>query len=154
MRTILLSFKPNVFNKICLGEKIYEHRKVFPNEPIEAYIYISKPVQAIKGILYLDNKTELKDWKERYKNDIDAINRINKYLENYEVVMEIQKFQNTSKISLEEIRKEFPNFIIPQMYYYLDEKPLLKYLKENLQTIGEPIVHSFDDIKSNMICIN
>ena len=56
MRTLLLSLKPEVFNSVLTGEKIYEHRRVLPEGPIKAYVYVSRPVQAIMGILYLDNK--------------------------------------------------------------------------------------------------
>ena len=38
MRTMLLSFKPSVYEKIRTGIKIFEHRRSFPNEPIKAYI--------------------------------------------------------------------------------------------------------------------
>ena len=41
MRTMLLSFKADVYQKVITGEKIYEHRKVFPDEPIKAY-FLSK----------------------------------------------------------------------------------------------------------------
>ena len=39
MRTMLLSLKPDIYNQIATGKKIFEHRKVFPDEPIKAYIY-------------------------------------------------------------------------------------------------------------------
>lgn len=68
--------------------------------------------------------------------------------------MEIQKFQNTTSIELSEIRKEFPEFLIPQMYYYLDGLTLLDYLEEQLKPIGDPITHSFENIKSNQICVH
>lgn len=154
MRTILLSFKPDVFKKIQSGKKIYEHRRVLPNGPITAYIYISKPVQALAGIVYLDNKKEIIEWKKTYKYDLATIGRIDEYLKQYKVVMEIQKFQNTSSILLDDIKKVFPNFLIPQMYYYLDNHPLLKYLEENLIPIGDPILHNFDCISSDQICIH
>lgn len=98
MRTMPLSFKPEVFDRIVNGEKIYEHRRVFPDEPIEAYIYISRLVQAIAGIVYLGNKVYIKEWKNKYSFDNDAVKRIDKYLEQHKVVMEIQKFQNTTQI--------------------------------------------------------
>ena len=66
MRTLLLSLKPQVFEKIVSGEKIYEHRKVFPNEPVKAYIYVSRPIQSLVGILYLDNKINIEEWKDKY----------------------------------------------------------------------------------------
>ena len=42
--------------KILSGKKIYEHRRAFPNENIIAYMYISRPIQQISGILYLENR--------------------------------------------------------------------------------------------------
>lgn len=50
MRKMLLSFKSDIYQKVISGEKIYEHHKVFLNEPIEAYLYVSTPVKAITGI--------------------------------------------------------------------------------------------------------
>lgn len=154
MRTMLLSLKPDVFQNVKSGTKIYEHRRVFPDEPIKAYIYISRPIQALTGIMYLGNKTNIEDWKEKYKDDADAQKRIDEYLKHFKVVMEIQKFQNTSSIALEDIKKVFPNFLIPQMYYYLDEHPLLKYLNDNLVPIGEPITYTFENITSDQICVH
>lgn len=83
-----------------------------------------------------------------------AVERIDKYLERYNVAMEIQKFQNTTSISLEDIKKEFPDFLIPQMYYYLDDLPLLDYLQRNLTPIEPEISHEFNDIDSKDICVH
>lgn len=148
MRTMLISFKPNVF------EKIYEHRRVFPDEPVQAYIYISRPVQALAGIIYLENKTYLSLWKEKYNYDSVAVLRIDEYMKCYKVVMEIQKFQNTNQISLWNIRETFREFLISQIYYYLDGTELLDYLENNLRPEGEPIVHEFNNISGELICIH
>ncbi|MGN8742024.1 hypothetical protein ACTM83_00815 [Catenibacterium mitsuokai] len=154
MRTMLLSLKPEVFKNVQSGVKIYEHRRVFPDEPVKAYIYVSRPVQALAGVMYLGNKTNIEDWKEKYRDDAEAQERINEYLKHHKVVMEIQKFQNTSSISLQNIKKVFPNFLIPQMYYYLDNHPLLQFLEDNLEPIGEPITHTFENITSDQICVH
>lgn len=154
MRTLLLSLKPEVFEKVLSGEKIYEHRRVFPDEPVTAYIYVSRPVQALMGVLYLDNKTQIVDWKVKYKDDPEAQKRIDAYLEHHKVVMEIRKFQNTTSIPLKEIKEVFPKFLIPQMYYYIEDSPLLEYLEKNLKPIGNPIWHTFDNITSDMICVH
>lgn len=66
MRTVLLSLKPEVFQNVASGDKIYEHRKVFPDGPVIAYIYISRPVQELAGVMYLGNKKEIVEWKETY----------------------------------------------------------------------------------------
>ena len=47
MRKMLLSFKPEVYEKIKSGKKIFEHRRNFPDESIMAYMYVSSPVKAI-----------------------------------------------------------------------------------------------------------
>lgn len=154
MRTVLLSLKPEVFQNVLSGKKIYEHRKVFPDGPVTAYIYISRPIQALAGIMYLGNKKEIIEWKKTYKDDCAAIERIDEYLKHHKVAMEIQKFQNTTSVSLDEIKKVFPQFIIPQMYYYLDDHPMLQYLENNLIPIGEPIIHTFENITSDQICVH
>ncbi len=154
MRTMLLSLKPEVFQNVLSGKKIYEHRRVFPDEPIKAYIYISRPIQALTGIMYLGNKINIEDWKEKYKEDVDAQIRIEDYLKHHKVAMEIQRFQNTSSIALADVKKVFSNFLIPQMYYYLDDHPLLQYLEDNLVPIGEQITHTFENITSDQICVH
>lgn len=154
MRTLLLSLKPEVFEKILSGEKIYEHRRVFPSESVKAYIYVSRPIQALVGILYLDNKINIEDWKEKYKYDQEAQLRIDEYLKQHKVAMEITEFQNTNAIPLNKIKEVFPNFVIPQMYYYLENLPLLEYLEDNLIPVGKPVKHTFEDITSDMICIH
>ena len=80
MRTMLLSLRKDVYDKVLSGEKIYEHRKVFPDEPVKAYIYVSSPMKAICGIMYLSNKTSLLELKEKYKVDNECVARIESYL--------------------------------------------------------------------------
>lgn len=152
MRTILLSFKADVYQKVISGEKIYEHRKVFPDEPIKAYLYVSAPVKAVVGIMHLNNKTEIEGWKEKYSYDEKAVGRITKYLQHHKYAMEIVDFQDTNKIPLELLRVDLPGFVVPQMYYFIDETPLLCYLKQNLIPRGEKIVHDFSNITSDQIC--
>lgn len=154
MKTILLSLKPKVFQDILLGNKIYEHRKVFPDGEVTAYIYVSRPIQSLTGIMLLGNKKSISEWKRAFKSDRVAQKRIDEYMKYYKVAMEIKKFQNTNSISLNEIRKTFPNFVIPQMYYYLDNSLLLQYLEDNLRPIGVPIENKFENVKSDNICIN
>lgn len=152
MRKMLLSFKADVYERVLSGEKIYEHRKVFPDEPIEAYLYVSNPIKAIVGIMHLGNKTSIEGWKEKYSYDQAAVSRIDEYLKQHKYAMEIQTFQNTNKISLYKLREDLPGFVVPQMYYFIDDSPLLEYLEKNLVAEGEMLVHDFSNIKSDMIC--
>lgn len=86
---MLLSFKPSVYDKIYAGIKIFEHRRNFPNEPIMAYMYVSKPVRAITGIVMLDNRHKLSDWENDFNTDSDAVARIQEYQKFYRYAMEI-----------------------------------------------------------------
>ena len=152
MRTVLLSFKADVFDRLVTGEKIYEHRKVFPNDEIEAYLYVSAPVKSIKGIMHLKNKTDIETWKEKYASDKDAQIRINEYLKYHKYAMEIEDFQNTNAIPLSQLRNDIAGFVVPQMYYFIDGTYLLSYLKDNITPIGEKITHNFENITSDQIC--
>lgn len=53
MRTMVMSFKPDVYERIACGQKIFEHRRTFPDETIKVYMYVSKPICAVMGILLL-----------------------------------------------------------------------------------------------------
>lgn len=152
MRTILMSLKKDVYDRVLSGEKIYEHRKVFPAEPVKAYIYVSTPIKAICGIMYLNNKTSLLDWKKKFNYDSDAIKRIDSYLKNYKFGMEITRFENTNAIPLDKLRNDLSKFIVPQMYYFIEDSELLSYLETNLIPDGTVVTHLYDNITSDMIC--
>ena len=68
--------------------------------------------------------------------------------------MEILSFQKTNMILLEKIRNDLEKFIVPQMYYHIDDSKLLAYLEKNLYSYGDVIQHNFEIISSNDICRN
>lgn len=151
MKTMLLSFKPSVYENIKAGVKIFEHRRTFPNELIKAYMYVSSPVCAITGIVYLGKRHELKAWEQQYENDEDALLRIHKYMESYNYAMEVMEFQETTEIPLSQLRADIEGFVAPQMYYYLDNKPLLEYIEKNLENKEINIRHTFENIESTQV---
>lgn len=152
MRTMLLSFKADVYKRVLSGEKIYEHRRVFPNETVKAYLYVSAPIKSIVGVMTLSNKVMIETWKDKYSYDKAAVERIDNYFKMHTVAMEITDFQNTNMISLDQLRKDLPGFVVPQMYYYIEDSPLLEYLEKNLIPEGKLITHSFDNVTSDMVC--
>lgn len=155
MRKMLLSFKPSVYKNIYAGVKIFEHRRNFPNEPIMAYMYVSKPVRAITGIVYLNNRHELIDWEREFEHDSEALQRIAEYKKLYRYAMEIAEFQETNTISLDDLKRDLPRFVAPQSYIYLDNNPdLLKYIDKRIVEQGINIKHDFSVITSNQICIH
>ena len=154
MRKMLLSFKPSVYDKIYAGIKIFEHRRNFPNEPIMAYMYVSAPIKAIKGIVYLGKRHLLSDWREEFKNDKAAVVRIEKYQELYRYAMEINEFQETTEISLGALRRDVSGFVAPQMYIYLDGTELLDYIENKIENLDGCTVHDYSVIKSNEVCVH
>lgn len=150
---MLLSFKPEVYDKIKAGVKIFEHRRNFPDEPIMAYMYVSAPVKAITGIVYLGKRHLLSDWKEEFKYDKDAVARIEEYEKSYRYVMEIDEFQETTKIPLDALRRDVPGFVAPQMYIYLDGTELLTYIEEHISYLEGHIERQISIIESDSVCV-
>lgn len=155
MRKMLLSFGPDVYEKIKSGVKIFEHRRNFPDEPIMAYMYVSSPVKAINGVVYLGKRHCLSDWLEYYKEDSNAVTRIKEYMEtyHYRYAMEIEGFQETWQISLDDLRENIPGFVAPQMYIYLDGTELLEYIESNLKMTDLQVEHSFKRIEACQVCV-
>lgn len=153
---MLLSFRPDVYEKIKSGVKIFEHRRNFPDEPIMAYMYVSSPVKAITGVVYLGKRHCLSDWLEYYKEDSNAVTRIKEYMEtyHYRYAMEIDRFQETLQISLDDLRKNVPGFVAPQMYIYLDGTELLEYIESNLKMTDLQVEHSFERIEACQVCVH
>ena len=61
-------------------------------------------------------------------------------------------FQETSFIPLEKLRKDVSDFVVPQMYYYIDNRALLPYLENNLIFTAKCIKHDFVNIDASQIC--
>lgn len=153
MRTIFLSFSPEWYPYIESGEKIYEHRKRFCKEPVIAYLYLGLPVQKIVAILELGKRINIESWLDKYRDDEEAIVRITESLRKNRFAMEIKTIQFIEPIPIDCVINEFPNFHIPQSYFYLDNKPeLLSFINERVVSRGNKICNSFDNIKSDEIC--
>lgn len=74
MKKILLSMRPDGWDRIKSGEKIYEYRKRFlRGEKVQAYLYLSKPLSGISGCLYLGEQISLDSWLEAYSREIDVV---------------------------------------------------------------------------------
>lgn len=154
MRTMLLSLKPEIFDLIRDGKKIFEYRHQFYTDPINAYLYISKPIQKIIGYIEFDKRINLQDWKDKYKNNIEVSNRIDDYISrNYKYAMPINKFRMTTEISLIDLKNNLNKFIIPESYYYLDNFiDLNNYIKNNIKFTGEVVENNFNKIDEADIC--
>ena len=153
MRTMLLSFKLRWHNKIMDGSKIFEYRRIFQNEEIMAYMYVSAPLKMIVGRIHLGKRIDINTWKEQCKADKEVCERIDDFLTRHTYAMPVLSFQMTKEIELETLRKFNPNFVCPQMYYYLDNYPeLFDFIRENATDIGELHINSFVNIEKDEIC--
>lgn len=154
MRTMLLSLKPEIFDLIRSGKKIFEYRHQFYTDSINAYLYISKPAQKVVGYIEFDKRINLQDWKEKYKNNSKVSNRIDDYIsKNYKYAMPINKFKMTTEIPLIDLKNNLNKFIIPESYYYLDNfMDLNNYIRRNIEFTGEVVENNFKVIDSADIC--
>ncbi len=154
MRTMLLSLKPEIFDLIREGRKIFEYRHQFYTEAINAYLYISRPVQKIVGYIEFGKRINLQDWKEKYQDNTEISNRINDYISrNYKYAMPINRFRMTTEITLNSLKEDLEKFIIPESYYYLDNfEELENYIKRNIKFTGEIVENNFEKIDEINIC--
>lgn len=153
MSTILLSFDAETFDRLEHGEKKFEYRKHFPTGETTVYFYVSNPVKAITGIARFGEREPLKNWETRFADRPQEVQeRLQDYLTDCNYVAPLLHFQPTNRLTLDQLREDIPNFIVPRMYYYLDDNPILDYLQSNLIPTGEPIIHNFDVILDDDIC--
>lgn len=87
MRTMVMSFKPDVYERIACGQKIFEHRRTFPDETIKVYMYVSKPICAVMGILLLGKRHSLQKWKQEFMEDREAVKRISDFMKSANYAM-------------------------------------------------------------------
>lgn len=149
----LMSFWPKIFEQIIIQRKLIEYRRNFPKNCDFAYMYISKPKKSICGIIYFNNKHNLKDWESKYKDDDLVSKRIAKYSENYRYAVEIKAIQKIEPISLEQLQSIFPNFRAPQSYILLNNFPDIQaFIESNTILIGDKIINNLDKIYPEHIC--
>lgn len=153
MSTILLSFEPDWFFKLESGNKKFEYRKNFPTDKVKAYFYVSTPIKAISGVADFEIRQSLSEWPTKYVDrPPEVLRRIEDFLSDCRFVMPVLRFQPTNRISLDTLRTDLPGFIVPRMYYYIDNTPLLSYLQIHLKPSSPLITNSFSCILDEDIC--
>lgn len=153
MKTMLLSFKPEWFEKIKNGSKIYEYRRSFANEEVMAYMYVSTPMKMIVGKIHLGKRIDINTWKDKYHNNPEIVERIDDFLTRHQYAMPIISFQMTEGIDLETLRQFNPKFVCPQMYYYLDNyTELFEFIRKNAADKGMKQMNEFENASLDEIC--
>lgn len=147
----LMSFWPEVYNRILNKEKLLEYRRIFPKNCTHAYMYVSSPIKAICAIIYFNEVIKLEDLKGKHNLDLDK--RIDSYSSNYLYSGTIKAIQKIKPISLQELRENVPNFTAPQSFLYIDNFPILKeYIEKNIIYDGELITNDLLNIIPDQLC--
>lgn len=148
MKEIFLSFRPEYFKPLLYGMKKYEYRKRFCEEETKAYLYLSGKSRIVVGIMELGKPIRLDLTRENYLDYKETLKRVDEYIASKDInaipIKSLTLFKNP--ISLEEIRKEIPGFMPPQMYFVLENHPKLKNLLEKQLLDKKLFVHAHDEI--------
>lgn len=151
----LMSFWPSVYNNIISQKKLFEYRRSFPKDCTYAYMYISKPVKAVCGIIYFGKKYSIEDWKKIYSGDEIIMKRIEQYSKSYRYAMEIKAIQKIQPITLEKLRQNIEGFTAPQSYLLLENNAELReYLMNEIKIEGELIENNLEDLFPEHVCLS
>lgn len=131
----MISLKEEYFERILDGTKSFEFRRVFASslqEPFLCAIYISSPVQAIRGVIYFDKPI---------KDSIDGLLELARK-SNYPFIESVKDYFNEKNtgyalpvintrlfkkpIRLKDVQEIYPKFRPPQSFYCLENKQFLK----------------------------
>lgn len=145
-RYVLLSLREKPYKEILCGEKKYEYRTRYSNQETVAFIYVSQTIKKICGVILFDkpivgNAEEISCLSEESKPGSHSV--MKEYFKNGTgYAIPVKKVIEFVPISLNRIKSIFPNFVVPQSYYYLDtteKRELLEFiLKESgIQTVEE-----------------
>lgn len=141
MKYYMISLKEEYFKRILDGTKPFEFRRIFAkslDEPFLCVIYVSSPIQAIRGIVQFDKpiRGSIEDIINLAKrSDYPFIEGVRKYLEGKDTAYALpikESIEFKKPITLKGIQKVYPGFRPPQSFYCLENQQFLK-LKEHLR---------------------
>ena len=148
MKEIFLSFRPDYFKPLLYGFKKYEYRKRFCDEETKAYLYLSGNSRQVVGVMELGKPIRLDLTREDYLEYPDTLKTIDEYIFSRDInaipIKSLALFDNP--IDLDEIRKQIPSFMPPQMYFVLDNHPKLKLLLEKQLLNKKLFVNNHENI--------
>ncbi len=124
---ILMSLKPQFYRLILAGKKKHEFRKRFPDKPINAFIYVTQPVGAVKALLELDSP--IKEPEGLIGHEGIGVREFIHGQKPGRVALPIRSVRPLKKaVDLEVLKTKFHTHA-PQSYIYLHNNPgLLKHL--------------------------
>ena len=148
MKRIFLSFRPEYFRPLLYGIKKYEYRKRFCDEETIAYLYLSGKSRQVVGIMELGKPIRLDITRDNYLDYPNTLKRVDEYIKSKDInaipIKSLSLFKNP--LTLEDIRKEIPSFMPPQMYFVLDNHLKLKKLLEKQKVCERLFYHEHNCI--------
>ena len=133
---VLMSLREKYYNAMLDGRKHYEYRTRYLKEPSEAYIYISKTKKSIVakikfGKPIIGNANAIATIAEQ--DEPGCYTEMIEYMyNNIGYAIPIEEIIPIEEVSLTDLQKQFPSFVVPQSYYILNKKPeVLSFLESN-----------------------
>ena len=135
---LLMSIKTKYANQIFAGIKEYEFRRKSIGEKNchkKIYIYSSSEEKAIVGYIIVDkvlngNIKKIQELTNNFNNR-ELENYFNGCKECYALhISEHHKF--IKPIKLEDIKKQYKQFVVPQFYRYIKEEPIYELLEKQI----------------------
>ncbi len=104
--------------------------------------------------LKLGKRIELLPWKEKYKDDLEAMSRLKTFIdEGKKYAIPILEITELKAVSLAELRKNFNSFNPPRSYYILNNNIELMEFCNNIKEEGVRLINNIGEIESDEICI-
>lgn len=129
-RPLLISLKPNYADLVFQGLKTAELRRRLSEGLVnrDVYVYVSSPVKKLRGGFRVGQV-----WSgspEQVWSEVSCIAGVSRqtYDEYYQgsyiafaiQILDVWEYENPR--SLEDLRKQFPGFVVPQSYRYAKDK--------------------------------
>ena len=154
-KNIILSFRPDYFRPILYGIKKYEYRRLFCDEPVTAYLYLTKPISQFIGVLELGKRISPEMVKSLYDNDEEICKRMDTAIDNNErSIIPIHSFSLFKEtIRAEDLKHHGIPFTVPRSFTYIDGTNLLEYLS-SLPIFKQEFYHSHSGIYEDNIGVS
>lgn len=133
MPFMLMSLRETPHKNILSGKKTYEFRSRFTKGESLAFIYVSNTVREIQSVIYFGEAIRGNaEALSVFDNDTNSFEGLDAYFHHGEgCAIPVKGIWRLNPIKLSTLKKHFDGFVVPQSYYWLDNKPeLLNMLLE------------------------
>lgn len=136
-RIVLMSLKEKPYRDIVCGRKLYEFRTRYTRDESVAFIYVTRDVKAVCGLVFFDRPIVGTDQEiaglSENMNPGSYSYMMDYFSKGTGFAIPVKKVLEITPVPLEQIRQEVDGFVVPQSWYYLDtegKENLLQVLKE------------------------